>query len=253
MSINIITGLNLGENVVGLQPDSRMPHDWLRMVARVFTAYSSKTLTKSISAYIDGFHLILLSPPDVSGSATIGVTDGSAFVDDQFIGFLDTIDDTVVDAESKIEFNVNYMMTNEEYYIVLCYTWVNIMPPMKPSFDIVDSMAFDSEHQLKLGTVTWDGTNLIIVDDKRPWIEEIIGDSNSESLRQVTFQITTDGEVEFDCGFVLNDQVATSGILQVILSGADVPEDEFDIIDSTKIKLTAMKDDWVTVRSTVNS
>ncbi len=172
---SVATGVMRGNNVVGLQPDDRTPTDWLRMVARVFAAYRLTPLEQSIVAYVDGFHLTIES--EAFPTAVIGITDGQSFVDDQFIGFHDGID-----PESKVIVDINQMLVNEIYSIVLCYTWVNMMPPSIPSFDVVLQVDVDPEHMLELGTLVRNPDNsLTLTDDKRPWYMDLfmamIGDT----------------------------------------------------------------------------
>jgi hypothetical protein len=156
--------VNRGDYVVGLQPDDRMPNDWLRMVARVFTAYRLTPLERSIVAYIDGYHLSKLSQFD--DKVIVSITDGTAFVDDQFIGFEET---------STMEIDTDIMVPNQVYAIVLCYTWINIMPPQQPTFDIIVRSQIDHEHMLELGTaVKDDDGNVTITDNKLPWIWQLI-------------------------------------------------------------------------------
>jgi hypothetical protein len=168
MSSPIVSQVTLGKNIVGLEPNARRPVDWLRMVARVFTAYRANPLEKSIVAYIDGFDLTLISEDLSTSTAVIGITHGQAFVDDQFIGFTD---DPFESNESKIKFNTGVMIEGEIYSVVLCYTWVDILPSRKPSFDIVKQTDIDPEHMLELGTMVKDNSgSLTLVDDKIPWV-----------------------------------------------------------------------------------
>ncbi len=171
-----------GNNLTGLSPDDRQPNDWLRMVARVFAAYRMTPLEQSIVAYIDGFKLSIEKPSStVDPIAVIGITDGQAFVDDQFIGFTDG----PLDPESTITLDVSGLQTGNPdrdiidpgtaYAVVLCYTWVNIMPPQRPNFDIVQQDKIDPEHMLELGQIYINAAGEItLVDDKRPWFWELI-------------------------------------------------------------------------------
>ena len=99
-----------GEWVVGLNPDDRMPNDWLRMVARVFAAFRKAPLESSIVVYIDGLNISIDSY--VNDKASIKITPGQAFVDDQFIGFtensyLNNIDThTILNNEKDLKIDV---------------------------------------------------------------------------------------------------------------------------------------------------
>jgi len=191
-----------GHFVLGLQPDDRMPNDWLRMVARVFAAYRLTPLEKSIVAYIDGYHLNLEG--QVLDKADISISPGTAFVDDQFVGFME---------ESTMEIDKDIMVPNEVYAIVLCYTWINIMPPQKPTFDIIVRTQIDPEHMLELGTaVKDDAGNLTITDNKRPWfwqmIELFIGDAEVDGIDpdslMLPYLIQLKESEEIDIGYAID-------------------------------------------------
>ncbi len=169
--------INPGSYVVGLQPDDRMPNDWLRMVARVFTAYRATPLESSIVAYIDGLHLTKMS--HVVDKYTVGISNGQCFIDDQFIGYRDDSGDSRPD--SSITIDTDLMNVGVLYSIVLCYTWINIMPPTSPHYDVVESSNIDPEHMLELGTIIKDAAgNITLTDDKEPWLMDaldgLIGD-----------------------------------------------------------------------------
>ncbi len=218
--MSVATSVVRGDNIVGLQPDDRMPNDWLRMVARVFAAYRLTPLETSIVAYIDGFHLSTESfnPPE----AIIGITDGQSFIDDQFIGFNNDPDIGELVPESTITLDVNAMKQydaadpdNTEYVVVLCYTWVNIMPPQKPNFDIVLRGQLDPEHMLELGILRYDGTDLELIDDKRMWfwdlLQMFIGDteidgpaSNRADSKTLPYLIAVKENETMDIGWALD-------------------------------------------------
>jgi microcystin-dependent protein len=155
---------NRGDWVVGLQPDDRMPGDWLRMVARVFAAYRSKPLEQSIVVYIDGLNLTLNS--HVNNVADVGISAGQAFVDDQFIGFI---------CNSTFQFDTSWLMPDVVYEIVLQYRFINQFPNPEPHFLIVQHDNVNSEEMLILGHAVKDANgNLVITDDKVPWWREMI-------------------------------------------------------------------------------
>ncbi len=163
--------VNRGDFVLGLEPDSRMPNDYLRMVARVFAAYREIPLEMSIVAYVDGYKLNLNSV--VGNIVTIGITHGTAFVDDQFVGFIDS---------SELVINGDELVVDVSYSIVLYYQWINIMPPQEPTYNIVRTDLVDPEHMLDLGQLfkrsdgSWD-----LIDNKVPWwadlLEKLTGDT----------------------------------------------------------------------------
>ncbi len=193
----MITSIQKGENVLGLQPDDRMPHDWLRMVSRVFASYRKTPLQSSVVAYIDGLNL------SITGTS-LGITEGMAFVDDQFIGFID---------DSVLTLNPATMPVGDIYDIVLCYTWVNIMPPQEPSFDMVPTGTADPEHHLVLGQVWKNNLGDIEFDDnKRPWFTDtIIGDTtidgpaNPGSI-QLPYIIQVNNDETMNVGWALDFQ-----------------------------------------------
>jgi len=161
----------LGKYILGLQPDDRMPHDWLRMVARVFGAYRRRPLEHSIVAYIDGLNLVLqnITFPEV----TIEVTPGQTFIDDQFVGF---------EESSFITFDLSFLQDElrEWYYIVLKYEWINMAPPRAPKLLLVEKDNIDEEQMLPLGYVVRHDRTVEIVDEKKPWyqilFDEMTGD-----------------------------------------------------------------------------
>ncbi len=156
--------VNRGDFVLGLQPDDRMPNDYLRMVARVFAAYREVPLEMSIVAYIDGYHLTLDSV--VNNIVTIGITHGTAFVDDQFVGFTES---------SELVINGDELVVDVEYSIVLYYQWINIMPPQEPTYNIVRTDRIDPEHMLELGKLykRSDGS-YDLIDSKIPWWKQMM-------------------------------------------------------------------------------
>jgi len=155
---------NRGDWVVGLQPDDRMPGDWLRMVARVFAAYRSKPLEESIVVYIDGLNLTLNS--HVNNVADVGITAGQAFVDDQFIGFI---------CNSTFQFDTSWLIPDVVYEIVLQYRFINQFPNPEPHFMIVQHDNVNSQEMLILGHAVKDAQGVLTVtDDKVPWWREMI-------------------------------------------------------------------------------
>jgi len=189
-----------GEWVVGLNPDDRMPNDWLRMVARVFAAYRKLPLKDSIVAYIDGLNLSLTS--HINSIATVDITPGQAFVDDQFIGFTEI---------SQLQFDTTWLVPGNDYCIVLFYRWVNQMPPEEPHFDLVKKENVNPEEMLCLGTArcTLDQNNnciLEIIDDKDPWyrelINEMVGNTEVDGADQLPYIVSIkaagDGEYPDD-------------------------------------------------------
>ncbi len=238
----IVTNIQKGPNVVGLQPDDRQPHDWLRMVARVFTAYRKTPLEKSIVAYIDGFDLTLKD--ETTNGAIIGITGGQCFVDDQFIGFLDNGDPDTPEAELTI--NKIEILTDEIYYIVLCYTWVNITPPFAPNFDIVPQDDYDDEHMLILGKLRKNPSGFLeLIDDKLPWIDEVLQEFVIYP-RQYDYVVPADGDFTLSCTY-------HTDYLDVSINGiglfADDTEFITDMVNQTITIFNLKQGDEVIVRT----
>jgi len=169
---------DLGKHVFGLQPDDRMPHDWLRMVARVFAAYREKPLEESIAAYIDGLNLSLEWTRDPM--ARVKITPGQAFVDDQFIGFIE---------DSFIEFNFRYLDQNKKryYWICLIYEWIDMAPPRAARIAIVPEDSINYEQMLPLGYVNRiSDTEIEVIDEKHPWYVDMflkmVGDTEVDPV-----------------------------------------------------------------------
>jgi len=200
-----------GEWVVGLNPDDRMPNDWLRMVARVFASYRKVPLKASIVTYIDGLNLSLDSQN--ATEIIVGITPGQSFVDDQFIGFIEN---------SSLKIDPNWMIPEVKYVIVLRYQWVNQMPPQEPEFRLVTEPNVNPEEMLILGYIIChdDGTgvcNIELIDDKTPWYIEMIAASagntevDSVDLLPYIIQIKSgksaiDGGSEFPDGDPLDEE-----------------------------------------------
>ncbi len=234
---NVLTGMQRGDNLVGLQPDDRTPTDWLRMVARVFTAYRKTPLESSIVAYIDGFKLT--PARQTAANAIIEISPGQSFVDDQFIGFTE---------KTTLTIDAGAMLAGT-YYIVLCYTWVNSMPPQTPTFDIISTVDYNAdpsnlEHMLILGTLDTDAADVVIIDDKIPWIEERLGDYMTLP-KQYFFIAPNNGVNTFTCIYNI-DYVSVS------VNGIELFYNEFTATDGQNITVTDLEtDDEVIIRTTL--
>ena len=131
-------------DVVGLQPDDRLPNDYLRMVARILAAYREAPLEKAVVAYLDGFHIIPYENID-EDTYEFTISGGSCFIDDQFIGFLDKMFISV----PRSDFARGY-----SYSIVVHYEWINITPPPRPTIKFikyVDENSIHPEQMLEIG------------------------------------------------------------------------------------------------------
>lgn len=147
--MKIINGLDdFGEiDIVGLQPDDRLPNDYLRMVARIFAAYRESPLEKAVVAYIDGFQIHAVDNT-VDQTYDFTINGGSCFIDDQFVGFLDNM---------FIQEPYSTFVAGRDYSIVVYYEWINITPPMRPIIKFVTyegPESIDDQTMLEIGRFT---------------------------------------------------------------------------------------------------
>jgi len=189
-----------GQWYVGLNPDERMPNDWLRMVARVFTAYRGQPLQESIVSYIDGLNISLGTRRP--SSVDINITLGQAFVDDQFIGFTEP---SVFEAPLA---QVEIAVFGTKFFVVLKYKFINQYPVQEPTFDLVLESEINSEEMLVLGYIYCEddgagGCDLVIVDEKKPWwrewVDAAVGNTevDPESLLPYIIAIKGPGDGEY--------------------------------------------------------
>jgi len=97
--------------ILGLEPKDRTPHDYLRMVAKVFSTFRNIDPQTTVAAYLNGFVSTALQDED---KIIFNITKGAALVDDQFIAFTDDI---------KIIKDSGEFIQNKEYYLVLHYQY----------------------------------------------------------------------------------------------------------------------------------
>jgi len=150
MAVNIPSVEIISENdykkveVLGLLPTDRDPSAWLRMVARVFAAYKGVDVTKSISAYIDGFH-ILNDLDDIKnhepGYYTFIIEKGACFIDDQFIGFKENV---------LVKFPKLQFLPGHEYWLVLQYNWLMQADYPLAKFEVIPPDLFVEGEMLKI-------------------------------------------------------------------------------------------------------
>lgn len=142
--------------VIGLQPDDRLPNDYLRMVARVFAAYREMPLSSAVVAYLDGFEIRAIDNT-ANNTYDFEINAGSAFVDDQFIGFKE---------DFMIQTSQDLYTLNQEYSIVLYYEWINITPPKVPEIKFITYTgpeSLDSEHMMELGRFSVSATGEFVM------------------------------------------------------------------------------------------
>jgi len=130
--------------VLGLLPTDRDPSAWLRMVARIFAAYREIDVTKTVSSYIDGFH-ILNDVNDIethdSDNYTFLIEKGTCFIDDQFIGFKNNV---------LVKFPKKGFIQNNDYYLVLQYNWLMQADYNLAYFETIPSDLFVEGEMLKI-------------------------------------------------------------------------------------------------------
>jgi microcystin-dependent protein len=204
---------NKGEWVVGLNPDDRMPNDWLRMVARVFASYRKKPLKESIVAYIDGLNLSVDGP--INNAATVNITPGQAFVDDQFIGFLE---------DSNFQIDTTWLVEDERYCVVLYYRWINQTPPNDPQFMLVKPENVNTQEMLCLGYLVCHrdpNTNVCsieVIDEKKPWYEEMVATATGNTEVDESHLLPYIVSIKSGAGPTLPGQEEPSG-------GGEYPDD----------------------------
>jgi hypothetical protein len=189
-----------GDYIVGLQPDTRMPHDWLRMVSRVFAAYRQAPLEKSVVAHIDGLWVSILS--ENNARVKILIEPGQCFVDDQFLGFLEN---------STMVIRKDRLPEDEFLCIALNYQWVNQMPPQEPKFLVTPlSTVENAEQYLCLGLIKKNSSDgsITLIDKKKHWydeiIEQMIGDAEVDPGLELPYTIAINEEGSENTGIAYN-------------------------------------------------
>ena len=189
MAINIPSVEIISENdykkveVLGLLPTDRDPSAWLRMVARVFAAYKGVDVTKSISAYIDGFH-ILNNLDDIKNREpsyyTFIIEKGACFIDDQFIGFKENV---------LVKFPKLQFLPGHEYWLVLQYNWLMQADYPLAKFEVIPPDLFVEGEMLKIRgfRITTAGEIELLPDD--------LDDQFAENFKKI-FDLTAEKVVD---------------------------------------------------------
>jgi len=189
MAINIPSVEIISENdykkveVLGLLPTDRDPSAWLRMVARVFAAYKGVDVTKSISAYIDGFH-ILNNLDDIKNHEpsyyTFIIEKGACFIDDQFIGFKENV---------LVKFPKLQFLPGHEYWLVLQYNWLMQADYPLAKFEVIPPDLFVEGEMLKIRgfRITTAGEIELLPDD--------LDDQFAENFKKI-FDLTAEKVVD---------------------------------------------------------
>jgi hypothetical protein len=147
--------------VLGLLPTDRDPSAWLRMVARVFAAYKGVDVTKSVSAYIDGLHILNDEDNIVNYDPayyTFIIEEGACFIDDQFIGFKDNV---------LVKFPKLQFLPGHEYWLVLQYNWLMQADYPMAHFEVIPPDLFNDSEMLKVRgfKINNDGSFQLLPDD----------------------------------------------------------------------------------------
>jgi len=137
--------------ILGLEPQDRTPHDYLRMMARIFAAFREIDPTKTMSTYLSGFRVSITNEPT---QLKFEIEKGTAFVDDQFIAFSDDL----IIRKDKANF-----VNDTDYWLVLYYQYSNQYPPSTPEFKFITEDNYDESCMLKLlkFKVTGVGTSVV--------------------------------------------------------------------------------------------
>ena len=142
--------------IIGLEPNDRQPNDYLRMVARVFTAFKEVDPTKTVSTYISGFDCRVVTESD---NIRFELKKGACFIDDQFIAF----NDDIVIYQDKSLFLVDTI-----YYLVLEYQYTNQVPPATPQFKCVFESEIDESKMLTIQKFRTSGSGGYLTADPFP-------------------------------------------------------------------------------------
>ena len=160
----------------GLDPNSRDPHGYLKMVAKTFSSFKETSLSSNTISYIHGFtvdymyidrsnYTGYLSTEDATKYLDIGkkyhvlrINPGACFIDDQFVEFSQPtiflfekpVDDrpiNLVDDLTNPSFDGQTvtLFKNLKYKIIIEYKWLEQFPVQKARIKIVvDEASYDA-------------------------------------------------------------------------------------------------------------
>ncbi len=135
--------------ILGLEPKDRQPHDYLRMVAKIFNSFKNIDPEVTVSSYLSGFVTNIL---DVGDAFRYNIEKGTCYIDDQFIGFTEDVSFT----KEK-----SFFVNNLDYFLVLKYQYSTQFPGPVPQFDFTTENGFDPAHMLKILKFKVEGTGLL--------------------------------------------------------------------------------------------
>ena len=138
-----------GIQILGLEPKDRQPHDYLRLVAKIFNSFKNIDPEITVSSYLSGF---VTNVVDEGDKLRFNIEKGTCYIDDQFIGFTD---DVIFSKESS------FFVNNLDYFLVLKYRYSTQFPGPVPVFDFSTENGFDSEHMLKILKFKMTSTGLL--------------------------------------------------------------------------------------------
>ncbi len=179
----------------GLDPNARDPHDYLKLVAKTFSAFKETTIQDPTISYIYGLTVdymyidkqasvpfldaadqLLIDPQ--SKYHVLRINPGACFIDDQFVEFdypsiflfdlpTDNRPNTLVDDVTNPSFlNQNIkLFRNLKYKIIIEYKWIQQYPVQKARIKIVvdePSYDFDNFPYFKLASFNVDNAGNII-------------------------------------------------------------------------------------------
>lgn len=135
--------------ILGLEPKDRQPHDYLRLVAKIFNSFRNIDPEVTVSSYLSGFVTNII---DIGDAFKFMIEKGTCYIDDQFIGFTEDVSFT----KEK-----SFFINNLDYFLVLKYQYSTQYPGPVPIFDFTTENGFDSSHMLKILKFKVEGTGLL--------------------------------------------------------------------------------------------
>lgn len=135
--------------ILGLEAKDRQPHDYLRMVAKIFNSFKNINPEETVSSYLSGFESSVIDNGDLF---RFNINKGTCYIDDQFIGFTDDVTFT----KEK-----SFFVNNLDYFLVLKYQYSTQYPGPVPVFDFTTENGYDSQHMLKILKFKIEGTGTL--------------------------------------------------------------------------------------------
>jgi hypothetical protein len=140
--------------ILGLEPSSRAPNDYLRLTAKVFNSFKPIDPTKTISSYITGLETTVQKQiVDGENVLEFNVLRGSCFVDDQFVAFTDDI---------VYQIPISKLVNNVDYYLVVYYQYSNQCLYNPAILDYVAVSRYDESTMFNIIQFKMDGFDLVV-------------------------------------------------------------------------------------------